>query len=291
MRCNPDATMRIICEKIEQKLSNVGLMYRIFSRVKTPDSLKKKLANDTEYGVSKMLQDLIGIRVVLYFGDDIETVRYILSDCYNEKSKDNSIDITANDQFKAVRYNIIYSLDDDTTKLLHLGDLSAKIDNTFELQIRTVFSEGWHEVEHDLRYKNKPDWTGFDRQSRLLNGVYASLESSEWMMIKIFDELAYSHYKNNNWAAMLRQKFRIRFNQDDISDEIKLILEKDGVAKQFFRLDRNKIISEMNSRDFYYPLNLNNFICFCNLLFIKNQEIKSLTSATMIDDYEMSSTA
>lgn len=265
-------------------------MYRIFSRVKSLESLNKKLNNDAAYGVSKKLQDLIGIRVVLYFSDDIETVRNILSDCYSEKSKDNSIDIAANDQFKAVRYNIIYSLDEETIKLIRLGDLSCKIDNTFELQIRTVFSEGWHEVEHDLRYKNKPDWHGFDRQSRLLNGVYASLESSEWMMIKIFDELAYSHYKSNNWPAMLRQKFRIRFNQDDISDDLKTILDKDGIAKKFFRLDRNKIIAEMNNREFYYPLNLNNFIYFCNLVDIKDPEIKSLTSSTMIMDFEMSQT-
>ena len=28
---------------------------------------------------------------------------------------------------------------------------AALIDNTYEIQLRTVLSEGWHEVEHDLR--------------------------------------------------------------------------------------------------------------------------------------------
>lgn len=31
--------------------------------------------------------------------------------------------------------------------------LSDYIDDTFEVQVRTNSFEGWHEIEHDLRYK------------------------------------------------------------------------------------------------------------------------------------------
>lgn len=69
------------------------------------------------------------------------------------------------------------------------------IDNTYEVQIRTILSEGWHEVEHDLRYKCKEEWNEFKEESRLLNGIYATLESSEWSMLTLFDRLSYSQYK------------------------------------------------------------------------------------------------
>lgn len=69
------------------------------------------------------------------------------------------------------------------------------IDETYEIQIRTILSEGWHEVEHDLRYKCKEEWNNFQEESRLLNGIYATLESSEWAMLTLFEKLSYSQYK------------------------------------------------------------------------------------------------
>ncbi len=90
-------------------------------------------------------------------------------------------------EFSAVRYNIIYEL---PLELLNgernFPGASHLIDSTFELQIRSILSEGWHEVEHDLRYKAKQDWIGNDVESRKLNGIYATLETSEWTMIKNF---------------------------------------------------------------------------------------------------------
>lgn len=187
---NADAVRKELVKEISRKLDSVGIFYRIFSRSKTNRSLTKKLSNDPQYGVTKKLQDLIGIRIVLYFNEDIPNARDIISSIYSEVSKDHSIDHFKSDEFKALRYNIIYKLNDEQMKIIDLNELSEKIDSTFELQIRTVFSEGWHEVEHDLRYKCKNDWNGNDQYSRRLNGVYASLETNEWTMIQIFDELA-----------------------------------------------------------------------------------------------------
>ena len=80
------------------------------------------------------------------------------------------------------------------------------IDNTYEVQIRTILSEGWHEVEHDLRYKCKEEWNEFKEESRLLNGIYATLESSEWSMLTLFDRLSYSQYKNKVLLIKVCQK-------------------------------------------------------------------------------------
>jgi len=276
--------MKEITGLISSKLDDVGLMYRLFSRAKSAESVQKKLETDPEYGVSKKLQDLIGIRVVLYFNDDIDTVRDIISKIFDERKNDVSIDENKNEEFKATRYNIVYSLDQSNTNSLNLQGEAIRIDNTFELQIRTIFSEGWHEVEHDLRYKCKSDWHGFDNQSRRLNGVYATLETSEWTMIKIFDELAYSHYKNREWSAMFRQKFRLRFTDDILSEELLAIFEDKELVKKFFRLDRSKLIMDMSSKGFYYPMKLQNLIFFANTYKIKNQRIAELVPSIMLED-------
>lgn len=276
--------MKEITASISSKLSDVGIMFRLFSRAKSQDSLKKKLDSDSEYGNGKKLQDLIGVRVVLYFNDDIDTVREIISSSFDERSKDVSIDENRNDEFKATRYNIVYSLNQNYTDSLNLKDESARIDNTFELQIRTIFSEGWHEVEHDLRYKCKSDWQGFDNESRRLNGVYATLENSEWTMIKIFDGLAYNHYKNREWSAMFRQKFRLRFIDETLDETLLAIFEDKELVKRFFRLDRSKLIKDMSRKGFYYPMKLQNLIYFANIHKIKDERVTALIPAMMLEE-------
>lgn len=281
---NAEPIRKEIEDELSRLLNDVGIMFRVFSRTKTQASLQQKLDNDDEYGKNKKIQDLIGIRIVLYFADDIETVRTIVSSSYRERSKDSSIDQNGPDEFRAVRYNIVYTVSDEQKKNLRIESCEDLIDSTFELQIRTIFSEGWHEVEHDLRYKSKSDWSDFEEQSRRLNGVYASLETSEWTMIKVFDELAYNHYKACNWVAMFRQKFRLRFIGFEISPDILEAFEDKDIAKQFFRLDRSQILSEMSRRGFYYPINLNNLIFFCNIVSVKNEKISGCTPSVMIDD-------
>lgn len=281
---NAEAVMKEITETISSRLEDVGLMFRIFFRCKAQSSIEKKLNSDEEYGKSKKIQDLIGVRVVLYFNDDIETVREIISREFRERKADASIDKYSNDEFKATRFNIVYELSEELTSQLKLREQEGKIDNTFELQIRTIFSEGWHEVEHDLRYKCQDDWKGFDNQSRRLNGVYATLETSEWTMIKIFDELAYSHYKNNEWSAMFRQKFRLRFIDESLNKDLEDIFQSDNeLAKLFFRLDRTKLIREMSNRGFFFPMKLQNLIYFANIAMIQDRRIINLTPPAMIE--------
>ena len=278
--------MKEVVETIESKLNYVGLMFRLFSRVKSQYSIKKKIDSNHLYGNGKKLQDIIGIRIVLYFNDDIETVRKIISNHFVECTKDASIDKIKNEEFKALRFNIVYALNEDDIKRLKLNDEEKLyIDTTFELQIRTILSEGWHEVEHDLRYKCKTDWDNFDCYSRRLNGVYASLETSEWTMIKIFDDMAYNHYKNSELSAMFRQKFRLRFTDSVLNNDISKVFELDKeLIKKFFRLNRSELIIDMSIKGFYYPMTLNNLIYFANITKIKNESILNLTSKIIIED-------
>lgn len=281
---NPEAVMNEVSSRISSQLDSIGIMYRIFSRAKSRHSIDSKLSRDVRYGKDKKLQDLIGVRIILYFNDDVDTVRSIISSIYDERSSDVSIDEYKSDEFKAVRYNIVYSLPGNLVEVLNINGYEDFLDSTFELQIRTIFSEGWHEVEHDLRYKCKSDWEGFDYQSRKLNGVYASLETSEWTMIKIFDDLAYNHYKSGDWSAMLRQKLRLRILDDSIDEGLVDVLEDREVAKKFYRLDRSELVSLMSEKEFFYPLTLNNIIYFSNIHLVKDARIYDITPHVMIEE-------
>lgn len=286
----PSSVAKEIVSLISLKLDKIGVMYRIFSRVKDVSSLNKKIESDDKYinGKAK-IQDLVGIRVVLYFPDDIELVHDVISSSYAESKKDTSIDDLDANTFKPVRYNLVYSLLDELNYNIP-GPNGAVVDSTFELQIRTVFSEGWHEVEHDLRYKYQDDWISSPGESRKLNGVYAALETSEWTMVQLLEEVAYKHYKNKSWEAMFRQKLRLRMRGFKLGENLTQIFDNDiELAKKFFRIDRLSLIGELYKREYSYPLELSNIVLFCNAVFIKNEVIISITPPEFLEEFSSSS--
>jgi hypothetical protein len=165
-------------------------------------------------------------------------------------------------EFGPTRLNLVFRLPGDRAPYItdHYG--ADCIDDTFEVQIRTILSEGWHEIEHDQRYKHKNDWDDFPDLSRTLNGIVATLETCDWSMIKIFDELAYRNYRQQAWPQMIRNKFRLRFDDQLLSAEIHNLLDGDpNIAKRLYRSDRRRILLSLAESDIRLPLTLDN-ICF-----------------------------
>ena len=142
-----------ISHTIEQRFDKIGLLYRLFGRVKTDSSLKYKIQNNIgKYSKNKdgkKIQDIIGLRITLYFTDDLEIAISILKNLFEWNESSSNIDGFTHNTFDAKRCNLIFRLPESECIDEYL-DSDGYCDNTFEVQIRTVFSEGWHEVEHDL---------------------------------------------------------------------------------------------------------------------------------------------
>ncbi|WP_313107938.1 MULTISPECIES: RelA/SpoT family protein [Pseudescherichia] len=257
---------------IEGELNRLGLLYRVFSRTKTAHSIyNKNIKNPGKYSATgKKIQDLFGVRIILYFPDDLSVAQAALEKLFKFDSK--TVDPASAELFAATRCNYVFKLPKEhTTESILLKQFDF-LDDTFEVQFRTILSEGWHEVEHDLRYKCKDDWVNHGDLSRALNGIYASLETSDWGIMKLFEDMAYRNYKCSEWSAMLRNKFRLR--TDDILDPnvVKIINDFD-LGKKLFRIDREKFLSVMLNYEIDIPINLNNIVYLCNFFFIKSKEI------------------
>lgn len=216
-------------------------MFRLFSRVKTERSLSHKMRIKGEkYRSGKsLIQDMIGLRIVAYFQDDVEALATYFS--YGA-AVGTSIDELDSSTFCPQRLNLTCPLPEevvsDFRKALPV-EYAPYIDNTYEIQIRTVFSEGWHEVEHDLRYKCKEDWEQCEPYSRVLNGVIATLETVEWNMKILFDQMAHTNLQTRNYRAMLRNKMHLRIKGEDFSVEVKDFLKlHPDVAEQILKADR-----------------------------------------------------
>ena len=143
-------------EDIGGILSRAGMYFRIFHRAKTPYSIAQKLEK-AGYGFGhndKKMQDLLGLRVVVYYPDDLEIIRTILEKTFRQVGDWSETDSTE-EEFKASKLNGVFRIPEEYQRIYN-GDISfLPIDTTFEVQLRTISFEGWHEIEHDMRYADQ----------------------------------------------------------------------------------------------------------------------------------------
>lgn len=114
---------------------------------------RKKLENaNTAYEIKDHITDLIGLRVVCLYEDDIEKIKNVLSEHFSvidETDKISQIESTEGSfGYKGLHLD------------LKLGDLrkdmpeyKAFVDLRFEVQIRTIIQDSWSVLDHKIKYK------------------------------------------------------------------------------------------------------------------------------------------
>lgn len=72
--------LRDIVTDLEAVLNKCGVMYHVFYRTKSEMSIKNKLEKKSEEyrKANKKMQDLLALRITLYFTDDVELVHNYL---------------------------------------------------------------------------------------------------------------------------------------------------------------------------------------------------------------------
>lgn len=269
-------------DAVEEILNSCGLYFRIFSRVKAADSIAGKIQRG-KYGTEenpRKIQDLVGLRVVLYYYDDLSICRDIMESTFQMIDEWSRSKYSAN-EFKATKINGVFRIPTEYFKLYKRELWTLPIDTTFEIQFRTVFFEGWHEIEHDMRYKSLLSddefWKGSEELSRMLNCILANLELSDWSLVQLFDQLSYNHYKNSSWELMLKSKFRIRIDEHSPLDSriADVFHQNRNLAKQFFRAERKGLIRELLKLD-NPQVNYNLIVKLLNDSQIHSEEIATI---------------
>jgi len=290
---------------LKNDLDRSGIMYRLFFRAKTEMSLNHKMALKGEKyrsGAAK-IQDALGFRIVLYFHDDVD----ILADHFSFMDVlDTAMDHPDACTFSPRRLNLTIRIPEPFIPDFRAAlpeEFAPYIDDAYEIQLRTVYSEGWHEVEHDLRYKCKDDWIGYDKYSRNLNGVIACLENAEWSVMSIFNQMAEENRRNQNFRAMFRNKFRFRFKSEDFSEKITNYLLEDwrkanaandepseekeknqrncqavAVATELLNVDRSVLAISLLLHSKPITLTFDRLFFVINRLFLKRNDIKVMES-------------
>ena len=273
---------------ISKSLSKCGLMFRIFSRVKTESSIKHKL--EVKYASKKIkIQDMIGMRIVVYFQDDVDVLAlyYSIGDVVKK-----SIDEFDSSTFRPQRLNITNRIPAEMTEEFYAAlpeQIRDCVEPTYEIQIRTVFSEGWHEVEHDLRYKCKGDWEGCEPYSRALNGVIATLETAEWNMKALFADMARHNFRHSNYTAMLRNKFHLKFRSESLSEYLEDYLRSERhLAEAALNADRLIVVYTVLIHKAEFDLTYDNLLFLVNRIEMMDPDLMAMEpedTRLMIDTF------
>ncbi len=277
-------------DKLTNELMRTGLLFRLFSRVKEQTSIEEKFTRKSYSKEGELMQDLIGFRITTYFADDLKIVVDLCERLFEKVEL--VYDEPNTEVFKPLRKNMICRFHRDENEYFievkKTNDRFELIDNTFEIQFRTTLSEGWHEVDHIMRYKCKPDWADLTNESRMLNGIYATLETNDQALKALLEDIAYHHYKSKRWEAMLRNKLRLRFLPKKLNDEISTYLNKNSeIGKNIFKIDRNTIINTyINSTLAFKEVTFDHWIFFINYCFLKDEFITSKTPSVLIDEFQ-----
>ncbi|MDO4478749.1 MAG: hypothetical protein Q4B73_06910 [Lachnospiraceae bacterium] len=143
----------VVVENLKTNLKSSGISsMELEHRVKGEHSLEGKLFRGGEkYQELSDITDLLGIRVILYFADDVDKVGKLVESIFNV-DWDNSSDKRALLDPKTFGYlslHYICSLPEGAGYPEEITGIR------FEIQIRTVLQHAWAQIEHDMGYKSQ----------------------------------------------------------------------------------------------------------------------------------------
>lgn len=267
------------------KLNNAGIFFNSTSRIKSESSLLHKLETG-KYSMQeggRKIQDIIGIRINLFYLEDMDICEKILEETFlldnwsKTKNEEN--------KFEAQKCNGVFRIPSKYLRNIPASVWNKPFDQTFEVQLRTVLFEGWHEIEHEMRYKYKLGsdsketdlWTGHEDLSRVMNSIIANLELCDWSIMQIFNSIHDSQYKEKNWENAIRSKYRLRITQDPLKPELREYLDNNpDIVAQFHTVSKRELVEILLNKKYHKELTPDRVIYLINKEIVHNEYISRL---------------
>lgn len=134
--------------KVEGRVKDAGECVRKFSRKYRP-ALEE---SSTPYEIRLFITDLIGLRIVCLYEDELDTIAQAVQQCFETldiTDKAGAVEATeAAFGYKGLHMDLRL---DATGRAQHNNSLIESL--TFELQIRTLIQDAWSVLDHKIKYK------------------------------------------------------------------------------------------------------------------------------------------
>ena len=208
-------------------------------RVKTESSLAGKLElKGAKYHTLDDVTDIMGMRVVTFYSDDVDKVAAIVNEIF-QVDWSNSVDKRKLHRLDSFGYNSLHYICTLPKSVVEDPDMPLLNELRFEIQMRTALQHVWSTLDHDIVYKdggvNIPN--EYRRQFNRLAGMLELVDDEFSRLRNILTE-----YRRQ----MLALEASGQLDKVDLnSDTFRRYLE----AQPFARL--NKRIAAINQAELY----------------------------------------
>jgi len=197
---------RIVVNELKDRIEDILVSFHssvaVSCRIKDFSSFYKKYLRLKNEDVEPVIRDLMGIRIICPFLEDIKAVENLIKNSFEIKERE----IKSHHTFKEFGYESIH------LSIKIPADIIEKKGNPgvdkAEIQIRTILQSAWAEVEHELFYK--AEFNPFDElMKRKLAAVNASLSLADI----IFQEIRGNQRKLSEELGKRRESFYQKIEQ------------------------------------------------------------------------------
>lgn len=130
--------------------------------------------NAQEYSIKDHISDVIGLRIVCLYEDDIEKIGNVLSEHFDVIEVTNKIALIENTEgsfgYKGLHLDLKLG-----KSRRSLPEYAAYADFNFEIQIRTIIQDSWSILDHKIKYKKSIP----NRLKRRINTLAALFELAD----------------------------------------------------------------------------------------------------------------
>ena len=185
-----------VARKLSRLLEKAGLKHSLKHRVKKIGSLREKQARLRAGGGRRQekAKDLLGIRVVVPFLEDMEKVLELVERHFDVLEVERKAEHLSFQEFAYASVHVI--IDVPGAEKLTFPPGCAR---GCEIQIRTILQDAWAEVEHELIYKSN-----LDLPDTLVRKKLAALNASLTLSDMIFQEIRDHQRELSQWG---RERF------------------------------------------------------------------------------------
>ena len=234
---------------IANTLRKHSAAHTVRSRVKDPEHLIDKIIrkifrekeNNNDYNITidnykSEITDLIGIRVLHLYKEQAVAIDKYIRELWTLKERctinyrkgdySNSDEHEENELFKFKVHEAGY-------RSWHylVSSQATKHEHIAEIQVRTIFEEGWSEIDHQLRYPNNINNHQLTKQLLVLNRVAGSA-----------DEMATAIRETQvNTGKLEAENKKNRSLIEELKSQLNTVLEENKVEKA----DREKLEAKL----------------------------------------------
>jgi putative GTP pyrophosphokinase len=196
--------IRDLIERLEVALSTLPSRPAVRGRQKDFDSFYRKYLKLLKSHEEPVITDLIGLRVICPFLEDLKLVEKTLRERFSVLEVDKK---GAHFSFKEFGYESVHLLISISPEIIQKrGNAGCSV---AEIQVRTILQDAWAEVEHELVYK--AEFTPFDDPlKRKLAAVNASLSLAD----SIFQEIRSYQKQLNGELEKRRDSFYRKIGEE-----------------------------------------------------------------------------